>query len=79
MQESRHGLSEEMPLTPGVDLYPITKAVGQEICAVHAANAPLHVLPSLFASFVDAEPGLELFGLRLEFVAERRFTEHLWL
>ena len=31
------------------------------------------------STFVDAEPGLELFGLRLEFVAERRFTEHLWL
>ena len=56
MQESRHGLSEEMPLTPGVDLYPITKAVGQEICAVHAANAPIHVLTCVFASFVDAEP-----------------------
>ena len=29
------------------------------------------------AAFVDAEPGFKLFRLRLEFVAERRFTEHL--
>ena len=31
------------------------------------------------AAFVDAEPGLKLFRLRLEFVAERRLTEDLRL
>ena len=56
MQESRHGMSEDMPMAPGVDLYPITKALGQEICAVHAANSAIHVLTCLFASFVEPEP-----------------------
>jgi len=49
-------IREEVPPHPGLDLYAISKAAGQEICRVFSENCPIHVLCMLFISFRPPEP-----------------------
>lgn len=48
-------LSPDMPPQPGVNLYALTKALGQEICRVFAANHDLYVQTYLFYNFRDPD------------------------
>ena len=45
------GIVEEVPPHPGLNLYAISKGLGQEICRVFALNHPINVILCLFLSF----------------------------
>ena len=50
-------ISEDVPPHPGINLYAITKALGQEICKVVSENEPIHVITNLYWNLgLPAEP-----------------------
>ena len=49
-------INESVPPHSGTGLYALSKAAGQEICRVFAAQYSLHVLTMIFSSFKDPEP-----------------------
>lgn len=48
-------ISPEIPAHPGLNLYSLSKGIGQEICRVFADNHPIHVILCLFLSFPAAD------------------------
>ena len=53
-----HGITEDVPPHPGVNLYSITKALGQEVCRVTSENYPIHVMTQLYWMLsATAQPG----------------------
>ena len=44
-------ITPEVPPHPGLGLYAISKAAGQEVCRIFAAHYPVHVLSLLFRQF----------------------------
>ena len=42
------GIDENVPAHPGVNLYSLSKALGQEICRVTADNEPIYVMTQLY-------------------------------
>jgi len=47
------GLEPEMPMQPGVNLYALTKSLGQEICRIYSEQHDLSVQTYLFYNFWD--------------------------
>ncbi|MEW6752473.1 MAG: NAD(P)-dependent oxidoreductase [Candidatus Latescibacterota bacterium] len=49
-------IREEVPPHPGLNLYALSKGLGQEVCRVYSECYPLHVLCMLFISFRAPQP-----------------------
>ena len=47
------GLEPDMPMQPGVNLYALTKSLGQEICRIFSEQHDLYVQTYLFYNFWD--------------------------
>lgn len=47
------GLGPDMPMQPGVNLYALTKSLGQEICRIYSEQHDLYVQTYLFYNFWD--------------------------
>ena len=50
------GATVEMPATPGLWLYSITKAIGHEISRVFSMNHAIYVLRCVVSGFFDGSP-----------------------